>query len=141
MQSTSKKTHRLALFALLAGLAFAPAAASAQSELSSSEASAFMGSWDVALQTDMGPLNMDLDIVDQDGMVSATLGSPEMGGSQEITDISRSGDDLVMHYTMDAQGQQVPVSVTLTPDGEDLHTAMDFADGMFTANGVATKKN
>jgi hypothetical protein len=141
MQSTSKHTHRLALFALVAGLAFAPAAASAQSQLSTSDASAFLGSWSVALQTDMGPFNLDLDIVDQGGMVAATMGSADLGGSQDITDISKSGDDLIMRYSMDAQGQQVPVAVTLTPDGEGLNAMMDFADGMFTASGVATKKN
>lgn len=140
MQSTSKHAYRLGLFALLSGLAFAPAAASAQSQLNVSEASAFLGSWDVALQTEMGPLSLDLEITDQGGMVAASMGSPELGGSQEITDITKSGEDLVMRYQMDAQGQMIPVAVTLTPDGAELDTVMDFADGMFTASGTATKE-
>ena len=116
----------------------APFAVSAQSQLDVSDAEDFIGNWDLALQTEMGPFALDLDIEDQGGKVGASIGSVDLGGSQEITDITRSGDDLLLRYEMDAQGQVVRVSATLTREGEQLNVALDFADGMFMANGVAT---
>jgi hypothetical protein len=38
------------------------------------------------------------------------------------------------------QGQQFPVRITLAPNGETLRASLDAADGMFTANGTATKR-
>ena len=40
---------------------------------------------------------------------------------------------------MEAKGQMVPVSVTLSVDSEGLSAELDFADGMFSASGTATR--
>ena len=113
--------------------------ASTQSQLDTSEAEEFIGRWDLALQTQMGPFNLDLEIEDQGGKVVASMGLPDLGGSREITDITRSGDALLIRYQMEAQGQMVPVSVTLSVAGEALSAELDFADGMFSASGTATR--
>ena len=56
-----------------------------------------------------------------------------------ISNVSKSGEKLVLSYTMDAQGQSIPVKVSLTPTDAGLDAEMDFADGMFTAAGKGTK--
>ena len=136
-------TRRLAVAAVLVGAMLSPLAASAQSELNSSDASAFMGEWLVSLDTDFGAFDMDLSITDQDGKVAVTITSPDPAGgaatATEITDVSKSGDDLVLNYELDAQGQLIDISVTLATDGDDLAAAFDFG-GQFFADGGATRK-
>lgn len=117
-----------------------PRPASPQSDLDTSEAEAFLGSWDLAVPTEMGPFGLDLEIQDQGGKVAASIGSEE-SGVEDITDIDRSGDLLVLRYEIIAQGQLVPVALTLAREGERLNVDFDFAQGMFLFTGVATRKN
>jgi len=126
----------LAAFALAAAL---PMAASAQSDLDASQAQTFLGSWAVSFESPQGELVLDLDITDSSGKVAASIGSDMMGGMQNVTNISRSGDNLVLRYEIDAQGQIAPVALTLAPAGDALNASMDFADGMFVMEGRATK--
>lgn len=91
------------------------------------------------MESPQGNFVMDLEVTDSSGKVAASIGADEMGGMQEVTDVIRSGDDLVLRYDFYAQGQTVPVAVTLTPAGDALDAAMDFADGMFVMYGRATK--
>ena len=138
-ENTMKQLVRPSLLAAMALLAVLPLSASAQSSLDSSSASAFLGSWALALDSPQGEFVLDLEIVDMDGKVGASIGSDMMGGSQEVTDISVSGGNLVLRYEIDAQGQMAPVALTLTPAGDALEAEMDFANGMFTMSGRATK--
>ena len=115
-----------------------PSTASAQSQLDTSDAQAFVGSWDLAITSEMGPFNIDLEIADRGGKVAAVMGTPEMG-SQEVTDITRQGEDLLLRYAFNQQGQIIPISLTLTPQGEALGAAVNVGDGMFTATGTATR--
>ena len=137
MKTTLLHVRRLAVAGALLGAVFSPAAGSAQSMLDSSEAKAFLGDWNVALEADFGAFEMGLKIQDQGGKVAASVGSPEQGMSN-VTDITRSGEGLVLRYEMDYQGQLVPVSVTLTlgPDGESFTASFDFG-GQFSASGTA----
>ncbi len=140
MKTTLLHVRRLAVAAALLGAVVSPRAASAQSELDASEAEAFLGSWSVSLESDFGPIEFPLEIEDQDGKVAASAGSPDpAGGLTEVTDITRSGDDLVLRYDFDAQGQSVLVSLILTPDGEGLLALFEIGDGAFSAGGMATK--
>jgi hypothetical protein len=143
MNDTLHYTRRLAVAAVLVGAILSPLAASAQSELNTSDASAFMGEWLVSLDTEFGAFDMDLSIMDQGGKVAISITAPDPAGgataATEITDASKSGDDLVLNYEMDAQGQLIPISVTLSPDGDDLAAAFDFG-GQFFADGGATRK-
>jgi hypothetical protein len=119
-----------------------PLAASAQSDLDTGEAQAFIGDWVVAMDTDFGAFTMDLEIEDQSGKVAARIGAPDMGGPMEsISGISKNGDNLVLSWEMDAQGQLVPASMTLTVDGAGLSTLLSIADGQFTAPGAATRSS
>jgi hypothetical protein len=115
-----------------------PAGARAQaSQLDVAEAQAFLGSWTLAFQSEMGPFEMGLNIRDVQGKVAAQVTS-ELG-NLDITTISRAEDSLVLSYTMEAQGQSFPVSMTLKPNGEQLQASMDFAGGTFMVSGTGTK--
>jgi hypothetical protein len=44
-----------------------------------------------------------------------SIGSPDMGTMQDVTDVTRSGETLVLSYEADAQGQFIPVTIRLEP--------------------------
>jgi hypothetical protein len=116
-----------------------PGTASAQSSLDTSQAQAFLGSWSASFESPQGELVIDIVITDSSGKVAASVGAELLGGMQDVTDVSRSGDNLVLRYEIDAQGQIAPVALTLAPNGAALDCTMDFADGMFVMEGQATK--
>ena len=127
-----------AIASLLASAVLLPSTASAQSQLDTAEAQAFVGSWDLAITSEMGPFNIDLEIADRGGKVAAVMGTPEMG-EKEVTDIKRQGETLLLRYEFNQQGQIIPISLTLTPQGEALGAAVNVGDGMLTATGTATR--
>lgn len=137
---TITRTIRHRFLMALALAAALPLAASAQSDLDSSQATGFLGSWALSFESPQGELVLDLEIMDSSGKVAASIGNDMMGGTQEVTNISRSGDNLVLRYEIDAQGQIAPVALTLAPAGDALNATMDFADGMFEMSGRGTKK-
>ena len=112
-----------------------PTTAAAQSSLDTSAAGAFMGTWELEFESPQGAFVMELALTDSGGKVAANISS-EMG-DQAVTDISISGDALVLRYEIDAQGQVAPVALTVSPAGTAV---MDFADGMFEMAGTATKQ-
>ncbi|MDH3423169.1 MAG: hypothetical protein OEN00_09255 [Gemmatimonadota bacterium] len=139
MTTTSRTLRLPSLLAALALVAALPLAASAQSSLDAAEATAFIGSWDLSMESPQGEFVMDLEITDSSGKVAASIGAAEMGGMQQVTNISKSGANLMLRYEIDAQGQMAPVAVTLAPNGAELNVTMDFADGMFVMSGTGTK--
>ena len=146
MKSTLLHVRRLAVAAALLAAVVAPRAALAQSELDAGEAEAFLGDWSVSLQSDFGPIDFPLHLEDLEGKVAAMVGAldPTGAGGGEmiaVTDIMMSGEDLVMRYDFDAEGQIVPVSLILTPADEGLNALFEIADGAFSAGGKATREN
>jgi len=133
----SKSLVMLSSAAVLAVLA--PQSISAQSQLDSSEAQAFMGTWVVNIDSDFGAFSMDLEVTDMSGKVGASLGAPEMGGMQPVSDITRTGEGLTLSWELDAQGQLVDATMILSPAGEGLSALFTVADGQFTAVGTATR--
>jgi len=131
---------RYAFLATLALAAWLPVGASAQAGVNTSDAAAFMGSWAISFESPQGTMVMDLIVTDKAGKVAASIGAEMMGGMQDVANITKSGADLVLRYEVDAQGQMVPVAVTLTLNGAALDAAMDFADGMFVMDGTGAKK-
>ncbi len=110
----------------------------AASDLDVAEASAFVGDWTLAMNSDQGPLDMSLSVKDVGGKVAAQIGS-DFQATVMITKISKSEDKLVLTYDGDFEGQAFDVVVTLTPDGDTLDVAMDFAGGQFLLDGTGTK--
>ena len=135
---TTLAARRLAVAAALLGVAFFPLAASAQSMLDTSEAEAFLGTWDIPLQTDFGPLVVELRIEDQGGKVAASVGAPGQDGMFDVTDITRSGENLVLTYELETEGEMLPLTLTLVPAGEALRASFDIG-GQFSLSGTATR--
>jgi hypothetical protein len=129
--------QRLALCAGLVAAAVSPA--SAQSQLDTAQASAFLGNWMLPLVTDMGNMNLQLNIVDQGGKVAATFGDPTQGVMANVTDITRQGEQLLMNLLVDAQGQSIDVALQITPDGDGLSVDLAAMGGAFTASAKATR--
>lgn len=113
---------------------------SAQS-LSPADAGAFMGSWTLALDTPQGSFEQSLDLKDEGGKVVAEMSSQMQPEVQKVTDVSKNGDDLVLKFAGNFQGNPFDAVITLTPDGTDkCKVAFDINSGMFTMNGTGTKK-
>jgi len=128
------------LFAALVLAAALPMSTSAQSSLDVAQAQSFIGTWAISFESPQGEFVMDLALTDASGKVAATI-SNDMMGTQDVTDISLSGANLVLRYEIDAQGQIAPVALTLVPQqGGMVNATMDFADGMFVMDGSGSKK-
>jgi hypothetical protein len=125
-------------FALL--VAGSPVQASAQSALNASDAQAFLGSWTLDMTSQMGNFTMGLDLTDMAGKVGATLDFPDAGMNQAITDVSKSGESLVLAFVGDAQGQTFDAVITLEPTGPNaVEVYFDIAAGAFAMTGTGTK--
>jgi len=139
MSSARLDVRRFAFVAALLGALTVPTALSAQSQLDVAQAQGFLGDWVIDMDTDMGPMTLNMKISDMAGKVGASVGSPDLGGMMDVTDITRSGDQLVLKYNIDAQGQMVDVLMSLVPDGDNLATSISAAGGQFMVDAVATR--
>jgi hypothetical protein len=134
---SSRALGALAAAVLAAG---SPIQARAQSALNAAEAQAFLGSWTLDMTSQMGNFSMGLDLTDMSGKVGAVLDFPDAGMNQEITDISRSGESLVLAFVGEAQGQTFDAVITLEPTGpEAVDVYFDIAAGAFAMTGTGTK--
>jgi len=62
-------------------------------------------------------------------------------GAQKVTDITKSGSDLVLKFAGDFQGNAFDAAITMTPDGTDkAKVTFDIMDGQFVMDGTGTKK-
>ncbi len=107
---------------VLAVLALA-APAFAQSSLAVAEAAAFMGGWTLGLDTPQGSMEMTLDLTDEGGKVGGQAGRPNPGpvpGTTAITDISKDADKLVLRYTLNFQGMEIPAEIALGSRGRQV---------------------
>ena len=119
-------------------LALAPIGfAQEASELDVSEAEGFMGMWSLSFESDQGPFDYSLDLKDMGGKVAATLNNDFLGESM-VTDITKVGDDLNLKWEGDMQGQLIPLTLTLTPDGDGLKASLDFV-GFVQMDGTGTR--
>jgi hypothetical protein len=117
----------------------APLVASAQSSLAVADASKFIGTWAIDMETPQGAFTMNLSLTDKSGRVAGEI-SADVLPTQEITDISKSGDDLVLKYSSDFQGQAFNVKITMSVQGAKGKVSFDAADGQFVMEGNASKK-
>jgi hypothetical protein len=118
-----------------------PLTASAQSTLAAADAAAFIGTWELGLDTPQGPMSMNLVVKDDGGKVAAEISAPPMlPDVQKIPDISKDGPGLLLKYVLEAQGMQIPAKILLAPVGDKWKASFDFMDGQFTVEGTATKK-
>ena len=120
--------------------ALAGSVLSAQAPLTTSDAGKFMGAWLLTIESPQGSLNMTLTLADKEGKVAGDLTS-DMMPAQKVEDISKAGNDLVLKYQGDFQGQAFAAKITLTPvDDAKVAVNFDVMDGQFQMSGVGTKK-
>ena len=123
----------------LAALLLAPSIARAQA-LSAADAGDYMGVWAMTMEGPQGAFEQELDLKDKDGKVVGEL-TNAVQPPQTITDISKSGADLVLKYEGNYQGNPYSATLTLTPDGSNkAKVTFDVNSGMFTMSGTAAKK-
>jgi len=109
------------------------------SMLDVSDASGFMGEWVLNMETPRGNRERNLALTDVGGKVAAEL-SGGRGGAVSVTDISKSGSDLVLSFEFERQGNTIPVTLTLSLDGDTLTATQDVNNGTFTMSGTGSKK-
>jgi hypothetical protein len=135
-----KLYQRLILAVAAVAMLGLPTAAAAQAGLKPQDAAKFIGGWTLGMETPQGAMSMNLTVKDDGGKVAGSITSDMQPEAQAISDISKDGDNLVLKYMLDFQGQAIPAKITLTPDGDKMKVAFDFADGQFVMDGSATKK-
>jgi hypothetical protein len=140
IRSLHMKNRLIAAAFLAASLVIAPAVATAQT-LAAADAAAFIGDWTLTLDTPQGSFEQNLSVKDLEGKVHAELSNQMQPDAQAIDDISKDGNDLVMKFQGDFQGQAFAAKLILTPDGSDKAVVtFDVMDGQFVMQGSAVKK-
>ena len=129
------------LFATVALAIALSAGLGAVQQLSPSDAGAFMGSWSLMLDSPQGSFEQTMVLKDDGGKVVAELSNQMQPEVQKVTDVSKKGDDLILKFAGNFQGNPFDAAITLTPDGTDkCKVTFDINGGQFTMNGTGTKK-
>lgn len=117
----------------------APAAPAAPTAATADNAKAFLGDWAMTGESQMGPFAMDVSVKVDAGKVVGSVAS-EMQPLTPVTDVTKSGNSLILRYSFTFDGNAIPVVLTLTPKADKLDAAYSFADGAFEMAAVGTKK-
>jgi hypothetical protein len=121
-------------------VALSSAVATAQA-LTATDASAFIGTWVLTLDSPQGPFEQNLVVKEEGGKVVAEITNQMQPDVQKVTDISKAGADLVMKFAGNFQGNAFDAAITMTPDGTDkAKVTFDVNGGQFTMSGTGTKK-
>ena len=119
----------------------AVAAAPAGSAVEAASVEGLLGSWVLPLETPQGGFQIGLDFTQTaDGLLAARISTP-VAEPQDAERIYRSGEDVVLAFTLTAFGRTVASTITLTPgaDGEPMPADLDL-DGLFALSGTATRE-
>ena len=130
---------------ILRTLAFAlvllPLATAAEAQLAPADAGAFIGSWSLMLDSPQGQFEQTMVLKDEGGKVVAEISNQMQPDVQKVTDVSKKGDDLILKFAGNFQGNPFDAAITLTPDGTDkCKVLFDINGGQFSMNGTGTKK-
>ena len=130
---------RVSLVVAVCALIGSVLSAQAPAPLATADAGKFMGAWLLTLESPQGPFAMTMTLSDKEGKVAGELTS-DVFPPQKVDDISKAGNDLVLKYQGDFQGQAFAAKITLTPVDDKLGINFDVMDGQFMMTGVGTKK-
>jgi hypothetical protein len=121
-------------------LALASSITSAQS-LTVTDLGSFAGEWTLTLDTPQGAFEQSLIFKDEEGKAIAEMSNELQPETQKVTDISKSGTDIVLKFSGNFQGNPFDAAITLTPDGTDkCKVSFDVNGGEFMMSGTGTKK-
>jgi hypothetical protein len=133
---TMKQT--LGIVATVAALIALPFTVAAQS-ITAADAAPFLGAWVLMLDTPQGSMPMNVSVKNTGGKITGEMASDQMP-SQTTTDVTKTGESLLLKYTLDFQGTPIPVALTLTPKDSKMNFAIDFAEGQFMLSGEAAEQ-
>ena len=110
-------------------------------QLTVADAGAFMGTWSLNLDSPQGSFEQTMVLKDEGGKAVAELSSQMAPEVQKVTDVSKKGNDLVLKFAGNFQGNPFDAEITLVLDGTDkCKVTFDINGGQFTMNGTGTKK-
>jgi hypothetical protein len=130
---------------MLRTLAFAlvllPLAAAAEAQLTPATAGAFMGNWTLSLESPQGAFEQNVAVKDEGGKVIAEISSAMQPDVQKVTDVTKDGENLVMKFAGNFQGNPFDAAITMVPDGANkVKVTFDINGGQFTMSGTGAKK-
>ena len=99
-------------------IALASAVISAQA-LTAADAGAYMGSWTLALDSPQGNFEQSLVLKEEAGKVVGEISNQMQPDVQTVTDVSKKGEELVLKFAGNFQGNPFDAIITMTPDGTD----------------------
>jgi len=117
-------------------------AEAAGSTVEASSIAGLVGSWVLPLETPQGGFQIGLEFTQSDdGLLAAQISTPVTPEPVVAERISRSGDDLVLGFTLSAFGRTVASTITLKPSGDGAPMPADLdLDGLFALSGTATRQ-
>jgi hypothetical protein len=122
-------------------LVLLPFATVAEAQLAPADAGNFMGTWSLTLESPQGAFEQNVVLKDEGGKVVAEITNQMQPEVQKVTDVTKNGNDLVLKFAGNFQGNPFDAVVTLVPDGADkCKVTFDVNSGMFTMSGTGAKK-
>lgn len=122
-------------------LVLLPFATFAEAQLAPADAGAFMGSWTLSLDSPQGAFEQALVLKDEGGKVVGEMSSQMAPEVQKVTDVTKKGNDLLLKFAGNFQGNPFDALITLTPtEAGKCTVTFDINGGQFTMNGTGTKK-
>jgi hypothetical protein len=101
----------------------------------------FSGEWTLTLDSPQGAFEQSVTFKDEEGKAIAEMSSAMQPETQKVTDISKSGGDVVLKFAGNFQGNPFDAAITLTPEGTDkCKVTFDINGGQFTMSGTGAKK-
>ena len=101
----------------------------------------FAGEWTLTLDSPQGSFEQNVVFKDEGGKAIAEMSSQMQPDVQKVTDITKSGTDVVLKFAGNFQGSPFDAAITLTPDGTDkCKVTFDVNGGQFTMSGTGAKK-
>jgi hypothetical protein len=128
--------------ALLAFVAPGIAAFGAEPIATSLETSAaqdYVGTWDLTMEFQGTPVEMQLNIVDVDGKIGATIDNERMPEPTAITEAAVDDSGITLTYDMDFGGNAFTIDIKGKLDGETLSGTLAEQSGLFTADFTGAK--
>ena len=128
------------LFGMLAVVLALSSNIFASQTLTIADLGSLAGEWTLTLDSPQGPFEQSLIFKDEGGKAVAELHN-DMLGTTKVTDLSKDGENIVLKYAGNFQGNAFDAAVTLTPDGTDkLKVTFDVNSGQFSMSGTGVKK-
>jgi hypothetical protein len=128
------------LFGMLAVVLALSSHIFASQALTVADLGSFAGEWTLSIDSPQGPFEQSLIFKDEAGKAVAELHN-EMLGTTKVTDLTKDGENVVLKYAGNFQGNPFDAAVTLTPDGTDkLKVTFDVNGGQMSMTGTGTKK-